>query len=293
MKRLPSLALAACALAFSVHARADGAAAECVANAEQGQKLQGQGRLLEAKEKFLACGRDACPKVIRTDCTTFEGQVEAALPSIVFAVKDEKGNDLTQVSVIIDGVPALDQLSGTATPINPGSHTFFFRREGFSPIKATALVRAGEKNRVVNARWGGVPTVETGATGTTGNGTTGSSTPHETQHASRSPVGWVLLGLGAVLAGVGTYGLVAGLGETSTLKSGCAMSLAGCTSGQIDSAQTKLWVGDIATPLGGVAIAAGIFFLLRSTDAPSSAPTTGWNGGALPGGGFVSWTRAF
>jgi hypothetical protein len=291
MKRLAFLTLTTSALALASYAHADGTAAECVANAEQGQKLQGQGRLLEAKEKFLACGRDACPKVIRTDCTTFEGQVEAALPSVVFAVKDEQGNDLTQVSVIIDGVPTLDQLSGTATPINPGSHTFFFRREGFSPIKATALIREGEKNRVVNARWGG-PVVAAGGTGSSGTSSAGSGkTTNETAHGSTSPVGWVLLGVGAVLAGVGTYGLVAGVSDTSSLKNGCSQTLGGCTTGQIDSAQTKLWVGDIAAPLGGVAIAAGLFLLLRTPSAPPA--NGGVTAGVLPGGGFVGWKRTF
>ena len=279
-----ALAFAMATSWITTRARADGTAAECVAAAEQGQKLQGQGQLIEAKEKLLFCGRDSCPKVIRQDCTRWEGEVETALPSVVFGVKDEKGNDVTEVTVSIDGVPTLTELTGTATPIDPGSHRFVFKREGSPPLRTTALIRVGEKNRLVTARWGSATTEAGGDKG---------STP-EAPRGPRPVTGYVLLGVGVVVAGLATYGFVAGLSSTSSLRSGCGDSLGGCSPGQINSAQAQLWLGDIAAPVAGIAIAVGTYLLLRTPDAPAAkALNAGVTVGMQPGGGFVGWRRAF
>ncbi len=276
------LAIGVLSPAAVAHA-ADSTAAECVAAAEQGQKLQSQGQLLLAKEKLLSCGRDACPRVIRQDCTRWEGEVEAALPSVVFGVKDEQGNDVTDVKVWIDGVPTLTELTGTATPLDPGSHKFLFRRPGSpQPLRASVLIRVGEKNRLVTAQWG------KGSAGAGGEG--GSS---EVARGPRPLAGYILLGAGGVAAALATYGLIAGLTSTASMKSptGCGMSLGGCSPGQINSAQAQLWLGDIAAPVSAISIAVGLYLLLRAPDAPPATPAV--SVGLQPGGGFVSWTRAF
>jgi hypothetical protein len=106
--------------------------------------------------------------------------------------------------------------------------------------------------------------------------------------------GYVLLGVGAVAAGLATYGLVAGLNSTSSLRSGCGLSLGGCSPGQINLAQAQLWLGDIAAPVAGIALAAGIYLLVRTPDAPAAkALNAGVTVGMQPGGGFIGWRRAF
>jgi hypothetical protein len=40
--------------------------------------------------------------------------LERAQPTVVFDVKDDAGNDLTDVKVTVDGNPLADKLTGTA-----------------------------------------------------------------------------------------------------------------------------------------------------------------------------------
>lgn len=271
------------ALAANGDARADSATAECAQAAEQAQKLQSNGQLVDAKKKLLVCVRSVCPKVIQNDCTKWEVDVEAALPSVVFGVKDENGNDITDVSVEIDGEPVIDELTGTSTPIDPGSHKFVFKREGQPPLRVTALIRQGEKNRLVTARWG--------SGGPSGDGKSGAPS-HEGGGHPRPVLGYVLLGVGVALGAVAAYGFASGESAVSGMQSGCGLTVGGCSSSQVSGAQGKLWIGDIGAPLAGVSLALGAYLLIfTGNDTPVAK--VGVSAGVAPGGGFVSWQRRF
>src|ERR1700691_3636156 len=82
-------------------ARADDAA--CFQAAVEGQKLTRSGKLRDARERFVACAQRACEAAAVVDkCTGWLKEVEAALPSLTIAVKDEDGHDLVAERARLD-----------------------------------------------------------------------------------------------------------------------------------------------------------------------------------------------
>jgi len=119
---------------------------ECVAANEAGQDLRRAGRLRDAKQQLAMCVATACPPAVRDDCTDRLRELEKAAASIVFEVKDAQGNDLSAVSVTIDGQPLVTKLDGTAVDVDLGEHTFRLEAERQS-VEKTLVIREGEKDR--------------------------------------------------------------------------------------------------------------------------------------------------
>jgi len=119
---------------------------ECITDNENGQRLQKDGKLREAKEQLLICTASSCPKLVRDDCADRLRAVDAAQPSLVLEVKDGAGAPLTAVTVTIDGAPLADHLDGTALVVDPGEHKLAFQSPGMVPLEKTIVVQAGEKN---------------------------------------------------------------------------------------------------------------------------------------------------
>ncbi len=117
------------ACAWATAARADDKTT-CADAYSTSQSLRDEHKLLAARAQLRVCARQACARYARgqmvTDCTTWLAQVDQAIPSIVFAVKDGSGNDLSAVRVTMDGQPLTDKLDGTAIQIDPGEHHFSF-----------------------------------------------------------------------------------------------------------------------------------------------------------------------
>jgi hypothetical protein len=120
---------------------------ECITDNENGQRLQKEGKLREAKEQLLVCIANSCPKLVRDDCADRLRAVDAAQPSIAFDAKDAAGAVVTAVTVTIDGAPLTDHLDGTALVVDPGEHKLAFQAAGMATLEKTIVVQAGEKNR--------------------------------------------------------------------------------------------------------------------------------------------------
>jgi hypothetical protein len=102
---------------------------ECVAAAEDGQQLQTKRKFVSARDKFLACSRSVCPPVVVRDCTRWLASVDESLSSVVFAAR-HADQDLTDVTVRVDGQPLTTTLEGTAVPLDPGTHALTFEWSG-------------------------------------------------------------------------------------------------------------------------------------------------------------------
>src|SRR5262249_6734516 len=100
MKR--ALILAAAVALVAPRANADTSDA-CASASESGQALQRQGKLLDARQKFVTCSRVACPDVVRRDCDNWLTVLDGILPSIVVVTRDEGGHDVVAVRVSLDG----------------------------------------------------------------------------------------------------------------------------------------------------------------------------------------------
>jgi len=138
------------AMTWASVAAADEKAA-CTAAYVEAQSLRATHRLVEARERLRTCAQQECGAMMRgqmvADCTGWLAQVDAAVPSIVFEVRDAAGADVTRVRVTLDGQLLTDRLDGTALPADPGEHTFRFETAGQGPVEKKLVIREGDKGR--------------------------------------------------------------------------------------------------------------------------------------------------
>ncbi|HEX8796020.1 MAG TPA: hypothetical protein VF765_33955, partial [Polyangiaceae bacterium] len=99
---------------------------QCLDADDASQPLRRDGKFSAAREQLRVCGDPACPALVRSDCTRMMADLERAQPTVVFDVKDDAGNDLTDVKVTVDGNPVTPKLTGTALQADPGQHVFAF-----------------------------------------------------------------------------------------------------------------------------------------------------------------------
>jgi hypothetical protein len=193
-------------------------------------------------------------------------EVEAAMPSVSFAAKDQSGKDTTDVRVSIDGQFLTDVLDGKSIAVDPGSHTLRFEHAGDAPIEQALVVREGEKSRVVSVSWAKPASRDAERFGRASSGVPVST--------------WIFGGVGA--ASLATFGVLAlhGLERRSALEKECFGS---CEQSRIDSIKSELAVADVALGVGllSVGIATVLFLTNGSPEkARASAPAPSSSGGA-------------
>jgi hypothetical protein len=121
---------------------------QCVAANESAQDLQDAGKLQQARAQLTTCMNAACPRAVQEDCADRFRQTTAAIPTVVFVLKDSDGADVGAASVAeMDGAPLATALDGTPIPVDPGEHTFRFTIAGRPPITRRLSLRAGERLR--------------------------------------------------------------------------------------------------------------------------------------------------
>jgi hypothetical protein len=232
----------------------------CANAAEDAQGLQREGKLTQARDKLVACARASCPAFIRKDCSGWLADVDKSMPSVVVRAVDAQNRDLANVRVLIDGKVVAEKLDGRAVPLDPGDHVVRYEAPSFTPVTEKVLVRQGEANRLLTVTLR--PTSGAGGPGDAkGNGSEG--------RGGVPLISWVLGGTGLAFAGAG--GLLWGMGRSDhgSLEDGCART-SSCRQDDVDSAQTKLLIGDIALGAGLVAIGAAV--VLAVVGRPASKP---------------------
>ena len=156
-RRIPSVAVAlasAVVVTAPRFARADPPAdpkQECLAASDRGQNLRDEGKYRAARKEFIACARDVCPAVVQQTCSKWLQELDATAPTVVFDVKDERGNDLKDVSITLDGSPLAAPIDGRAIEMDAGSHVLRFEREGSEPVEQNVIFRTGERSRIIRA----------------------------------------------------------------------------------------------------------------------------------------------
>lgn len=124
----------------------------CAESYESAQLFRLQGRFVEAHGMLLTCSQASCPEFIRNDCSSWLPEVRASLPTVVFAVTDERGHDVSNVRVTANGQALTGSEEGRAVSINPGTYTLHFEATGYAPLELPITIREGEKYRIVRAR---------------------------------------------------------------------------------------------------------------------------------------------
>jgi hypothetical protein len=215
----------------------------CFTAPVEGQELQKQGKLLEARSRFAVCAHDTCPREIVQDCTRWSREVDEAVPSIVVAAHDRQGRDLLDVRVSIDGGHPID-LSARAIPMDPGTHRLVFLRDGEANVEQSVLLRDGERNREVAVTFG-TPVVPVAPV----------PPPREaTEATTHRPVptsAWILGGLG--IASLASFATFAAIGLSQRASDGCIVT-PGCTQSQSDSVNLKFHFADASLGVGVVTL---------------------------------------
>jgi hypothetical protein len=260
-------------LAWSRQGAADPAKAVCARGAEEGQRLRAQGKLREARESFTACASERCPALIRSDCSGWLAEVEAAVPTVVVraSAAEDLGRELYDVEVRVDGVALSSKLDGRELPVNPGEHHFAFTAEGRAPVEDTVVIRVGEKHRLLTVALPSAHPVPAPAL---------VSKPAPPPAPRLATAAKVLLVTGSVaLASAAGFG-ISGWLEARSLRRTCAP---GCETSQVDSARLRLRIADVSLAVG-VAALAGVGVLIWTR--PDSAATVGVT--PLAGGALVA-----
>lgn len=268
IQRRRRLALAALLGAVVVSALPASSAAEserpseraaCAESYRSAQTQRRSGGLRRARESLLVCVSDRCPAVLHPDCMRWLTEVEAAMPSVSFAAKDQSGRDTTDVRVSIDGQLLTDVLDGKSIAVDPGSHTLRFEHAGDAPIEQALVVREGEKSRVVSVSWAKPAVRDAERFG---------------KASSGPPLGtWIFGGIGA--ASLATFGVLAlhGMERRSALEKECFGS---CEQSRIDSVKSELAMADVALGVGVVSlgIATVLFLTNASPEKPGAAASS-------------------
>jgi hypothetical protein len=127
----------------------------CTTLAEDGQRLRAAGKLIEAREKLMACSATECPQVVRADCAQWASEVLAATPTIVVDVKDGTGTDIADAKVFVDGRPVADRIDGRPISVDPGSRTVRVDRPDGLTGTQKIVAKENAKAREVKFVFGG------------------------------------------------------------------------------------------------------------------------------------------
>lgn len=258
------LAAAAVAFTWAATARADDKHV-CVAASERGQQLRDDGKYRSAREAFASCARPVCPALVQSDCVKWLADLEATSPSVVIIAKDDKGNDLTAVSVTVDGAPLATVLDGRPLVVDPGDHKFRYETHGFPAVDAHVVIHVGEKSRPLGVQFG-TPVAPSKPPPTAGGDARAPTSPPP--DPTRHTIGWILVGVGAAsLVGAGvSFGIrQAALNDAQSLCHGPNLTNCPTNDSALESdgsrGQTASTLATVFTIVGAVGVTSGIVLL--------------------------------
>ena len=236
---------------------------ECVAAYEATQKLQKEGKLVDAREQALTCAQEGCPSVVRDECTQWAVDIEKATPTVVFVVTDPDGKDVTDVTVSVDDTKITDHLDGKPKAIDVGKHKLRFEATGFAPTEMEILARAGEHDRTIEVK------LSTGGSDAT---TTSDESTNTTGMTRPTPVATYVFGaLGIVSLGAfAAFGLSGNSKRKALDDANCKPT---CDSSDVDAAKKAYLFADISLGVSVVSFGlATLFYLSRGEDEAKPAP---------------------
>jgi len=245
---------------------ADPTTADCLSASEASLVLRNQHKLRDARAQIFVCSAASCPPDVRDECVRRAGEVNAAMPTIVFETTDVAGNDLVAVKVTMDGQPLADRLEGTAISLDPGEHIFTFESAAQPIVQKQLVIREGEKNRRERVTIGTASGEKNREERVTIGKTSGDkSNGMETQRV-----------LAIAAAGVGVVGVVVGMGFGLDAMSKHDEASKACPNQCTDPNGVNLWnkavsSGNVST-IGFVVGAAGLIggAMLWFTAKPTS-----------------------
>src|SRR5262249_34761189 len=154
--------------------------------AEQAQRQQKAQKFMEARASLQICSREVCPNIVRGDCLRWRGELE--VPTIVLRAQDPRGQDLSDVKVLLDGTQVADKIDGQPIEVDPGQHVFTAEHSGSKKLRQEIVIYARDRNRTISLMFQdldvGPPIV-----------------PPVLPPARPSPAAWIFAGTGVAAAG--------------------------------------------------------------------------------------------
>jgi hypothetical protein len=269
-------------LVCSAPARAAPTRQQCVSAYEDVQVAMRRSRLLAAKAGLQTCLDEACPAMLRGDCAGWLKEVESRTPTVVVECVAD-GAPVRDARLFVDGAVREAGVDGKAMELDPGSHTFRVEAASGAQASADALLREGEKLKVVR-----IDLTPQHAKPPPGrDGVVVGPPPPSFDQQQRRPVPWSVYALGglglAAAAGFTTFAILGSAG-----KSDLEPCKPDCTQDQIDGVRQKFIVADVFLGVSVLSfLAAGYIYLTRPT--VSVPTTTGMAGPRLVRPGAFAW----
>jgi hypothetical protein len=258
-----------CCLA-SGKAYASGPEAErCASAAEEGQRQRDTRHLLAARRSFLVCAAEGCPSIVQKDCTAWIADLDRTTPSIVVRAHDAHGRDITDVRVVMDGTPLVEQLDGSAVAVDPGPHSIRYETRS-SVREERILVAIGEKNRVLAVEIpdppGAVPSASRPEA---------ESRPGSVASVRPPTLAFVLGGVSLLALGSFAFFELRGQADYRQLRDSCAPTHS-CLESDVDDVRTKFVAAGLSLGAGVLALAAATWLTLstRSGATPRAVGAT-------------------
>jgi hypothetical protein len=239
---------------------------ECALSAERAQVTRDEGKFRRAREMFLFCARDVCPSFVKKDCTEWLGKLDRDAPTVVLAARDGKGADIVDAKVSMDGVPLIDRLDGNPIVVDSGEHTFKFETKDGGVKEERVLILVGAKARPIIATFGAPPAADANK----GKDPGGKSAASASSDGVVAPL--IVGGIGVVALASFAIFAIGGTSDVDDLKATCGPTRT-CAEKDVESARTKLIIGDISLGIGVVAlgVAAYMYFTRPAEQATLKA----------------------
>jgi len=247
----------------------------CVNAAEAGQRLRNEHKLVASREQLLVCASTECPGIVSQDCTSWLGQVERSLASIVVTARDGRGQPVVDARVVVDGAALVVRTPTAPIELDPGPHVVRCERAGFAPAEQRVSLDEGERGHAVVCEMPSpvtaapapsatsLPTTPGAREGPGSAGTAFTAGPPSGAEVGRPPRGgggipwpsWVLGGVGIAALGSFAFFGLSGQSDQNQAEApgGCAPN---CHASQVDPIRTKFAIADVSLGVGIVALAA-------------------------------------
>jgi hypothetical protein len=245
----------------------------CIEASERGQTNRASGRLRAARKDLLACQDPECPALIRQDCVKWTAEIAAAIPTVIFRVRDLEGHDVMDATVRAGDEVVVARIDGRPHDLDPGAYEFEIAAKGFVTAHERVVVEEGARGRVVEVHL-------TRASGSATSDTPAASGGPSSDTISRSPttLTWagtaVLGGLG--LAAIGTFAVIA-LGADADFRHSRDTCGSRCPQDQVDDIHTRYQIADVALAAGVVFVAGSVLLYAlgpRTTSTTALHPTS-------------------
>jgi len=218
-------------------APADETKEACVDAHERGQRLDLAGKLRAARETFMSCAQEACPLLVRRECTELAEGVAQRQPSVLVTVLAD-GAETLDARLSLDGDEVV--LSGRPLDVDPGAHVLRAALPDGRAAQQRLTIRAGEQQRVTLT----VP-----------------PRPPAREPRVGPPVA-AFVSSGVAALGVGSFVVfgIAGRSLESDRAHGCAHA---CTETDLAPVRRDYLIADISLSVGVVAAGIATWLFLR------------------------------